>query len=82
MFTTKHNDRNFDVTHAEHIDPAKTHENVYWDWLNGMRTGERSADVPSFEEVERIFSSGIIPIMSRGSARATPSAATRSATEP
>lgn len=55
MFTTKHNDRNFDVTHAEHIHPAKTQENVYWDWLNGMRTGERSADVPSFEEVERIF---------------------------
>ena len=49
MFTAKHNDRNFDVTHAEHINPAKTHENVYWDWLNGMRTGERSADVPSFE---------------------------------
>ncbi|MEE0323856.1 MAG: serine/arginine repetitive matrix protein 2, partial [Christensenellales bacterium] len=55
MFTTKHNDRNFDVTHAEHIHPAKTQENIYWDWLNGMRTGERSADVPSFEEVERIF---------------------------
>lgn len=55
MFTTKHNDRNFDVTHAEHIHSAKTQENVYWDWLNGMRTGERSADVPSFEEVERIF---------------------------
>ena len=55
VFTTKHNDRNFDVTHAEHIHPAKTQENVYWDWLNGMRTGERSADVPSFEEVERIF---------------------------
>lgn len=55
MFTAKHNDRNFDVTHAEHIHPAKTQENVYWDWLNGMRTGERSADVPSFEEVERIF---------------------------
>ena len=55
VFTAKHNDRNFDVTHAEHIDPAKTHENVYWDWLNGMRTGERRADVPSFEEVERIF---------------------------
>ena len=55
VFTTKHNDRNFDVTHAEHIHPAKTQENVYWDCLNGMRTGERSADVPSFEEVERIF---------------------------
>lgn len=55
VFTAKHNDRNFDVTHAEHIDPAKTHENVYWDWLNGMRTDERRADVPSFEEVERIF---------------------------
>ena len=55
VFTTKHNDRNFDVTHAEHIHPAKTQENVYWDWLNGMRTDERRADVPSFEEVERIF---------------------------
>ena len=55
MFTTKHNDRNFDVTHAEHIHPAKTQENVYWDWLNGMRTGERRADVPSFEEAEQIF---------------------------
>ena len=55
VFTTKHNDRNFDVTHAEHIDPAKTHENIYWDWLNGMRTDERRTDVPSFEEAERIF---------------------------
>ena len=55
MFTTKHNDRNFDVTHAEHIHPDKTQENVYWDWLNGMRTGERRADVPSFEEAEQIF---------------------------
>ena len=61
VFTTKHNDRNFDLTHAEHIDPGKTPDNVYWDWLNGMRTGEKSVyecedgSVPSFEEAERVF---------------------------
>ena len=82
MFTTKHNDRNFDVTHAEHIDPAKTHENIYWDWLNGMRTDERRTDVPSFEEVERIFYERHYSDYVAGQCARNASAATRSATEP
>lgn len=61
VYTTKHNDRNFDVTHAEHIHAEKTALNVYWDWINGKRTGEKSVfecddgTVISFEEAERIF---------------------------
>ncbi|MDO4484719.1 MAG: hypothetical protein Q4C54_09930 [Clostridia bacterium] len=42
VYTDKHNDRNFDTTHADHIDGSRSCLNVYWDWENGMRTGERS----------------------------------------
>ena len=61
VYTTKHNDRNFDVTHAEHIDPTRTALNVYWDWENGKRTGEKGifecedGSVPSFEDAEKHF---------------------------
>lgn len=46
-FTPRHNDRNFDISHAEHIDPERTGGNIYWNW-----TGE--SDI-SFEDAEKLF---------------------------
>lgn len=46
-FTPRHNDRNFDISHAEHIDPERTKNNIYWNW-----TGK--TDI-TFEDAERLF---------------------------
>lgn len=45
-FTPKHNDRNFDINHAEHIDPEKVKNNRYWNW-----TGKEI----TFEAAEQAF---------------------------
>lgn len=46
-FTPKHNDRNFNIKNAEHIDPERTKGNIYWNW-----TGR--ADI-TFEDAEKEF---------------------------
>lgn len=46
-FTPRHNDRNFNISHAEHIDPERTGGNIYWNW-----TGR--ADI-TFEDAEKEF---------------------------
>ena len=43
----KHNDRNFNVDYAEHIDQSRSHENIYW-----THTGDT---ISTFEEIERAF---------------------------
>lgn len=45
-YSPKHNDRNFDISSAEHIDPERMPGNVYWNW-----TGENV----SFEDAEKAF---------------------------
>lgn len=45
-FTPKHNDRNFDINHAEHIDPERVKNNRYWNWTGKEMT---------FEDAERTF---------------------------
>lgn len=45
-FTPKHNDRNFDINHAEHIDPERVKNNRYWNW-----TGQEI----TFEAAEQAF---------------------------
>ena len=45
-FTPKHNDRSFNVSHAEHIDPERVKLNRYWNW-----TGKEI----TFEDAERAF---------------------------
>lgn len=45
-FTPKHNDRNFDINHAEHIDPERVENNRYWNW-----TGKEI----TFEAAEQAF---------------------------
>ena len=58
--TAKHNDRDFDVTTSDHIREEALADNLYWDYLQGLRRdlsdsddGEESA-LP-FEEVEQFF---------------------------
>ena len=46
-FTPRHNDRNFNIQNAEHIDPERTKSNIYWNWTG--RTGI------TFEDAERLF---------------------------
>lgn len=46
-FTPKHNDRNFNIKNAEHINPERTGGNIYWNW-----TGK--SDI-SFEDAEKLF---------------------------
>lgn len=45
-YNPKHNDRNFDISSAEHIDPERMPGNVYWNW-----TGKNI----SFEDAEKEF---------------------------
>ena len=45
-FTPKHNDRNFNISRAEHIDPERVKLNRYWNW-----TGKEI----TFEDAERAF---------------------------
>lgn len=46
-YNPRHNDRNFDISHAEHIDPERMPGNIYWNW-----TGKNDI---SFEDAERLF---------------------------
>lgn len=45
-YNTKHNDRQFDISHAEHIDPERVKNNRYWNW-----TGKKI----TFEAAEQAF---------------------------
>jgi hypothetical protein len=57
VYNPKHNDRQFDVDHADNIDKNRTSQNLYWDWQNGLRTHEQnqSGEYPSFNQVEHDF---------------------------
>lgn len=46
VYSPKHNDRQFDISSAEHIDPERMPGNVYWNW-----TGKNI----SFEDAEKEF---------------------------
>lgn len=46
-YNPRHNDRNFDISHAEHIDPERMQGNIYWNW-----TGKNDI---SFEDAENLF---------------------------
>ena len=57
VYNPKHNDRQFDVAHAENINQDRTRLNLYWDWQNGLRNHEenQSGQYPTFNQVERDF---------------------------
>lgn len=48
-FTPKHNDRNFDINHAEHIDPERVKNNRYWNWTGKEITFE-AAEAAFYEK--------------------------------
>lgn len=49
-FTPKHNDRNFNVKNAEHIDPERTKGNIYWNWTGNPQTTFEDAEKAFYEE--------------------------------
>lgn len=48
-FTPKHNDRNFNINHAEHIDPERVRNNRYWNWT-GKETTFEAAEAAFYEK--------------------------------
>lgn len=48
-FTPKHNDRNFNTSHAEHIDPERVKDNRYWNWTGKEITFE-AAEIAFYEK--------------------------------
>ena len=65
-YSPKHNDRKFDLDKAEHIDPERTKENVYWHYLQkenpdmDFSTAEKVFYKDHFEEALKIRNSSYI----------------------
>ena len=56
LYNPKHNDRQFDISHSEHIDEELALQNVYWDCYGGRRaSAETLENDESFEEIEFRF---------------------------
>jgi hypothetical protein len=49
-FTPKHNDRNFNIHHAEHIDPERVKLNRYWNWTGNPATTFEAAEQAFYEK--------------------------------
>lgn len=54
-YRSVHNDRNFNMENAEHIDVEKVRENIYWDCYQGFRDNDSGREYVSFEDVEILF---------------------------
>lgn len=48
-FTPKHNDRNFNIKNAEHIDPERVKNNRYWNWT-GKEISFEDAKIAFYEK--------------------------------
>lgn len=49
-YNPRHNDRNFDISHAEHIDPERMPGNIYWNWTGNSETTFEAAEQAFYEE--------------------------------
>lgn len=49
-FTPKHNDRNFNINHAEHIDPERVKNNRYWNWTGNPETTFEAAEAAFYKK--------------------------------
>lgn len=49
-FTPKHNDRNFNIKNAEHIDPERVKNNRYWNWTGNPKTTFEAAEIAFYEK--------------------------------
>lgn len=48
-YNTKHNDRNFNIKNAEHIDPERVKDNRYWNWTGNPETTFEAAEAAFYE---------------------------------
>lgn len=49
-YNTKHNDRQFDISHAEHIDPERIKDNRYWNWTGNPEATFEAAEAAFYEK--------------------------------
>lgn len=49
-YNTKHNDRQFDISHAEHIDPERVELNRYWNWTGNPKMSFEDAEAAFYEK--------------------------------
>lgn len=49
-YNTKHNDRNFNIKNAEHIDPERVKDNRYWNWTGNPETTFEAAEAAFYEK--------------------------------
>lgn len=49
-YNTKHNDRQFDISRAEHIDPERVKLNRYWNWTGNPETTFEAAEQAFYEK--------------------------------
>ena len=58
-YNPKHNDRSFNLSNSEHIDPERAKGNIYWDCFHGFRSALDPQDpddlAVTFSDVERQF---------------------------
>lgn len=54
-YNPKHNDRNFDLEHSEHINANMAMQNIYWDCYAGKRTATSKGTYESFDAIELRF---------------------------
>ena len=54
-YNPKHNDRNFDLEHSEHIDANMAIQNIYWDCYEGKRTATTKGNYENFDAIEQRF---------------------------
>ena len=58
-YNPKHNDRSFNLSNSEHIDPERAKGNIYWDCFHGFRSALDPQDpndlAATFSDVERQF---------------------------
>ena len=58
-YNPKHNDRSFNLSNSEHIDPERAKGNIYWDCFHGFRSALDPQDpddlATTFSDVERQF---------------------------
>ena len=85
-YNPKHNDRNFNLTDSEHIDPERAKGNIYWDCFHGFRTAFDPQDpddlVATFSDVERQSMKPTTQSSSKSRTSATPRSGTPNATAP
>lgn len=52
-YNTKHNDRQFDIRNAEHIDPERVKNNRYWNWTGNPKMSFEAAEAAFYEKYIR-----------------------------